>query len=423
MDEYSQEKTISDSEDSDLQMKSKIKEDLLIEISAELQSIIDAITLSEICVKIFESKSFSWSPNPGENKIEVLKWIAEFIVNGQRQEYLRYLKKAYSSEIKISKKAIKSKGKHRILTMKEKRILSFDWEIDISDLTIGEFIGAGSFGSVYFGSYKSCGKKVATKSLSDLSEEHLHSFVKEVSIISRLKHSNIVQFLGASLDDDMVIVMEYAELGDLKSYLKNNSVSFETKVQFALEIASGMEYLHEQPIPIVHRDLKCQNILVTQKQVLKVSDFGLSKFSDKAVTDGSRIGSLNWLAPEVLRGGAISVKPVDVNAFGMTMYELLMDGGSPYEGLPPLQIIKLIDEKSYPMIPEDCNPVYRTLMERCWEESQYKRPSFSDLKHALSSLLRDLKLLNSPTKFKKRHDSTNKKKEKPPSGKLEKRKS
>ncbi len=62
-----------------------------------------------------------------------------------------------------------------------------------------------------------------------------------------------------------------------------------------------MKFLHNRPTPLVHRDLKCQNILVTKKGQLKVSDFGLSKFTDKLMTVGSAIGSLNWLAPEVFK--------------------------------------------------------------------------------------------------------------------------
>lgn len=426
MNEYTQESIKSDTKSNCWQDKSLESQSLIKLIVSEIQHIIDRKSLEEIIEKILTSKTFLWDVDQHQNKIEVLKWIADFLFDEQRQAFLRYLKETYQGEIKVSKRSIKSNGRLKVLTIKEKKILSFDWEIDIDDIVISGIVGAGSFGSVCSGHLISTGQKVAIKRLSDISEEHIQSFIKEVSILSRLYHPNIVRFLGASLNENMCIIMEFAELGDLKSYLKSNKLTFETKVKFAHEIASGMEYLHGQPVPVVHRDLKCQNILVTEGNILKVSDFGLSKFLDKTVTDGSRIGSLNWLAPEVLRGGPISVKYVDVYAFGMVMYEILMDGSSPYQGIPPIQVIKFIDEGTHPEIPSDCNEVYRDLMLRCWNEDYNSRPSFTDIKNELFLLLMDLRRVSSPLRLSsKSKDEAEipKRKEKPASLKLRKKKS
>jgi serine/threonine protein kinase len=150
--------------------------------------------------------------------------------------------------------------------------------------------------------------------------------------------------------------MEYAANGDLKSFLKRGRLDWATKVSIARQIADGMNYLHSQNPSIVHRDLKCQNILVTGDGRVKVSDFGLSRSMTNGA-ESSRLGTLNWLAPEVLRGGTFS-SAADVYAMGMCMYEILMDGEPPYNDWLPLQIVRAIDEGEHPqMYAHICPPL------------------------------------------------------------------
>lgn len=419
MDEYSKkEETLG--QDVQIQYREAIETELI----HEFEVMLGRDFILEVVEKILESKSFKWRNKILKNKIEILKWITDFLDYDKKQEYLRYLKVHYSSDIKIIKKSAK---KHqRLLTLREKKIVSFDWEIDSRDIVFGEILGIGSFGSVYKGKLKSTGEDVAIKQLVDVSDEHIATFVKEITILSGLKHSNIVQFKGASLENNMVLVMEYAELGDLKSYLKRTKLPVDAKVRIARDIAKGMEFLHGQPSPIVHRDLKCQNILVNANGCVKVSDFGLSKLTTKTMTVGSKIGSLNWLAPEVLRGDDHASTYVDVYAFAMVMYEILTDGETPFEKYSTIQLIKAIDDGERPEIPEDCDPNYKSIMEKCWVDNPLERPTFTQLKEELKILLGNLKQtikLSSPRKSptKKRLDESIKEKKKPSSLKIMKK--
>lgn len=411
MDEYS---PPNKDDNLDQEMQNKFRVILENDLLNEFEVMLGRDFILDVIYKILDSKSFKWSTNIHKNKIEVMKWIADFLEYDKKQEYLRYLKNNYSSDIKVMKKSVK-KQHQKLLTLREKKIHSFDWEIDSSDIVFGEVLGSGSFGSVYKGKLLSTGEDVALKQLVDVSDEHIATFVKEITILSGLKHPNIVQFKGASLSNNMVLVMEYAELGDLKSYLKRVKLPMETKVRITRDIAKGMEFLHGQPSPIVHRDLKCQNILVNANGCVKVSDFGLSKLTNKSMTVGSKIGSLNWLAPEVLRGDDHSFTYVDVYAFAMVMFEILTDGATPFEKYSTIQLIKAVDDGERPEIPEDCDPTYRSIMEKCWVDNPTDRPTFTQLKEELKALLDNFKQkikVSSPRKSpgKKKFEEREKKK-------------
>jgi len=182
--------------------------------------------------------------------------------------------------------------------------------------------------------------------------------------------------------------MEYCPEGNLKMFLQAHKPSWRNKCRIARQAAEGIAYLHMQTPPIVHRDLKCQNILVNGDGNIKVSDFGLSKTIFRTIGNASRMGTLNWLAPEVLRGDVHHNTAVDVYAFGMVMYEILMDGTPPYESWAPLQIVRAIDEGQKPEIPLACDPRYKALMESCWDPDPALRPSFTEICKQLRTIER-----------------------------------
>jgi serine/threonine protein kinase len=92
----------------------------------------------------------------------------------------------------------------------------------------------------------------------------------------------------------------------------------------------------------VHRDLKCSNILVDQHDCIKVSDFGLSKHASSG--GNTRMGTLNWIAPEILRNAGPFTEKADVFSYGIVVWEIFTNGQVPYQGLQPLQIVRAIDE-------------------------------------------------------------------------------
>merc|ERR1712146_853852 len=159
-----------------------------------------------------------------------------------------------------------------------------------------------------------------------MGERELQSFFEEVDVMSSIKHPNIIEFIGATVDPpNLCIVTEYMPLGDLHSVLrKYPGLPWETKLSFALGIAKGMQYLHSLDPPIVHRDLKALNILVNENYIVKVADFGLSKATpeERSHRANTKIGTLNWLAPEVLAEICPYTTKADVFSYGMVLYEI-----------------------------------------------------------------------------------------------------
>ena len=140
--------------------------------------------------------------------------------------------------------------------------------------------------------------------------------------MAKYHHRNIVRFVGANLTPpNMCILTEYCSRGALTKVLKlEKDLGWDIKLQIAIDTASGMEYLHAQDPPVVHRDLKSLNILIDQKYCAKLCDFGLSKTTSGSSLN-SCVGSLNWCAPEVLLRNDPFTKWADVYSMGMVRQE------------------------------------------------------------------------------------------------------
>eukprot|EP01122_Echinamoeba_exundans_P015886 TRINITY_DN781_c0_g1_i1.p1 TRINITY_DN781_c0_g1~~TRINITY_DN781_c0_g1_i1.p1 ORF type:complete len:761 (+),score=137.63 TRINITY_DN781_c0_g1_i1:383-2665(+) len=385
-------------------MREKIEADLI----PELEHILDPDFIVDVIHRVMiESKSFEWSRDLDTNKIEVLKWMCEFVAVEQKQQFLEHLynfypdkvdvevieepvnhKKTYSSPKKSQRRKSdrrdgpSSSGHHRF-TIRAKKIPRYEWEIDICEIEYEAEVGRGSYGTVFSGYYH--GQHIAIKKLhSHVEEAEIPSFLKEIAILSRLNHPNILQFLGACLDNDLSLITEFCSLGDLRSYLmKRSPVDPFIKMSFALQVAEGLHYLHSQSPPIVHRDLKCTNILITEDLQVKLSDFGLSNTDNAKSTN--RLGTLNWLAPEVLRGTAKYTTQADIYSIAMCIYEIAADGKSPYADMLPLQIVRAIDEGEKPPVPENCNPVFERIMTKCWSDEPGERLSLTQIIEELSA--------------------------------------
>ncbi|KAH9295314.1 hypothetical protein KI387_038902, partial [Taxus chinensis] len=159
-------------------------------------------------------------------------------------------------------------------------------------------------------------------------------FRHEVDLLVKLRHPNIVQFLGAvTKKPPLMLITEYLRGGDLHQFLKEKgALNASTAVNFALDIARGMAYLHNEPNVIIHRDLKPRNVLLVSANHLKVGDFGLSKLIKvKHAHDMYKLtgetGSYRYMAPEVFKHRKYDAK-VDVFSFAMILYEM-------FEGCPP----------------------------------------------------------------------------------------
>ncbi|XP_022720348.1 serine/threonine-protein kinase TNNI3K-like isoform X4 [Durio zibethinus] len=172
------------------------------------------------------------------------------------------------------------------------------------------------------------GTQVAVKKLGDeviTDEDKVRAFRDELALFQKIRHPNVVQFLGAvTQSSPMMIVTEYLPKGDLRAFLKiKGALKPMTALRFALDIARGMNYLHEnKPAPIIHRDLEPSNILRDDSGHLKVADFGVSKLltvkEDKPLTCLDT--SCRYVAPEVFNDNDYDTK-VDVFSFALILQE------------------------------------------------------------------------------------------------------
>ncbi|KAK9133599.1 hypothetical protein Scep_013127 [Stephania cephalantha] len=196
-------------------------------------------------------------------------------------------------------------------------------------------IGQGAFGPVYK-AQMSTGETVAVKVLANDSRQGEKEFHTEVLLLGRLHHRNLVNLVGyCSEKGQRMLVYVYMSNGSLASHLygeKNRTVSWDLRVVIALDVARGLEYLHDGAVPpVVHRDIKSSNILLDQSMRARVADFGLSR---EEVVDqhGSNVrGTFGYLDPEYISTRAFTKKS-DVYSFGVLLFELIA-GRNPQQGL------------------------------------------------------------------------------------------
>ncbi|KAL9438867.1 hypothetical protein AB3S75_024520 [Citrus x aurantiifolia] len=191
-----------------------------------------------------------------------------------------------------------------------------------------EELGRGSFGIVYKGVLKSAsGEAIAVKKLDRLAQERDREFKSEVSVIGRTHHKNLVQLLGFCDEAlNRLLVYEFMGNGTLANLIfAIPKPDWNLRVRISLEIARGLVYLHEEcNVPIIHCDIKPQNILLDNYFSAKISDFGLSKLllSDQSRTHTMIRGTRGYVAPEWFKNAPVSAK-VDVYSFGVMLLEII----------------------------------------------------------------------------------------------------
>ncbi|XP_065053737.1 mitogen-activated protein kinase kinase kinase 20-like [Rhopilema esculentum] len=254
-------------------------------------------------------------------------------------------------------------------------------EIAYDDIEFFERCGGGSFGSVYRARWKSQDKEVAVKRLLTLEEEG--------EVLSVLSHKNIIQFYGAvTKQPNYCLVTEYAALGSLYEYLSNHTLDFKNILQWAKEIAAGLNYLHnEAPFKIIHRDLKSKNVVITSELNVKICDFGSSRFISQT-TKMSMAGTFPWMAPEVIQSMPVS-ESCDTFSYGVLMWELLTSE-IPFNGMQGVQVawVVVVKEKRL-TIPSTCPPQFAALLRHCWTTNPKERPDFKEIRGILDSMTED----------------------------------
>ncbi|XP_058423218.1 mitogen-activated protein kinase kinase kinase 9 isoform X2 [Diceros bicornis minor] len=269
-------------------------------------------------------------------------------------------------------------------------------EIDFAELTLEEIIGIGGFGKVYRAFW--IGDEVAVKAARHDPDEDISQTIEnvrqEAKLFAMLRHPNIIALRGVCLKEpNFCLVMEFARGGPLNRVLSGKRIPPDILVNWAVQIARGMNYLHDEAIvPIIHRDLKSSNILILQKvengdlsnKILKITDFGLAREWHRT-TKMSAAGTYAWMAPEVIRASMFS-KGSDVWSYGVLLWELLT-GEVPFRGIDGLAVAYGVAMNKLALpIPSTCPEPFAKLMEDCWNPDPHSRPSFTNILDQLTTI-------------------------------------
>lgn len=291
----------------------------------------------------------------------------------------------------------------RVSSQRHRRVNLFDeddqpTEIDFRELQLEEVIGVGGFGKVYRGIWRN--EVIAVKAARQDPDEDisltLDNVRQEALVFWRLHHENIVALKGVCLQEpNLCLVMEYARGGPLNRVLTGRKIRPSVLVDWAIQIARGMNYLHNgAPISLIHRDLKSSNVLIAepienedlQFKTLKITDFGLAREAYKT-TRMSAAGTYAWMAPEVIKSSTFS-KASDVWSYGIVLWEILT-GETPYKGIDALAVAYGVAVKKLTLpIPTTCPTPWKNLMQMCWEPEAHDRPSFEKILMLLDEVAR-----------------------------------
>ncbi|KAH9529739.1 hypothetical protein DERF_003606 [Dermatophagoides farinae] len=266
--------------------------------------------------------------------------------------------------------------------------------IDFNQLQIGKLIGRGGFGQVHRGIYQN--EMVAIKEPIYHQQKSMNMINKSLKEEARLQfylnHPNIIKIHGLSMNQKKIyLVMEYAAGKSLRELLTKHSLSPEIIINFAKQISSAMEYLHNfRPKPIIHRDLKSSNILLDlpigtggwlDKQI-KLTDLGLAREFTDSVSMMTPCGTYAWMAPESIAHSKFS-KASDVWSFGVVLWELLT-AEIPYRNIAGAAIAFGIGNRQLTLhIPKTCPEELKNILQECWQQDPKLRPSFQKIRNDL----------------------------------------
>ncbi|XP_052029473.1 serine/threonine-protein kinase B-raf isoform X3 [Apodemus sylvaticus] len=290
-----------------------------------------------------------------------------------------------------------SEDRSRMKTL-GRRDSSDDWEIPDGQITVGQRIGSGSFGTVYKGKWHG---DVAVKMLNVTAPtpQQLQAFKNEVGVLRKTRHVNILLFMGYSTKPQLAIVTQWCEGSSLYHHLHIIETKFEMikLIDIARQTAQGMDYLHAKSI--IHRDLKSNNIFLHEDLTVKIGDFGLATV--KSRWSGSHqfeqlSGSILWMAPEVIRmqdKNPYSFQS-DVYAFGIVLYEL-MTGLLPYSNINNRDQIIFMVGRGYlspdlSKVRSNCPKAMKRLMAECLKKKREERPLFPQILASIELLARSL---------------------------------
>lgn len=272
-----------------------------------------------------------------------------------------------------------------------------DYEIQRETIELGRCIGEGQFGDVHQGVYSPPDKPslpVAIKTCKNCTSDSVREkFLQEALTMRQFDHPHIVKLIGVITENPVWIIMELCTLGELRSFLqvRKYSLDLATLILFAYQLSTALAYLESKRF--VHRDIAARNVLVSSVDCVMLGDFGLSRYMEDSSYYKASKGKLpiKWMAPESINFRRFT-SASDVWMFGVCMWEILMYGIKPFQGVKNNDVIGRIENGERLAMPPQCPPTLYSLMTKCWSYDPSKRPRFTELKTQLSTILEEEKL-------------------------------
>jgi serine/threonine protein kinase len=300
------------------------------------------------------------------------------------------------------------------------------FRIPQEDVTTSRVLAKGGFGVVWIATLRGSETIVAKQLLPEKGKNPrvVANFVEEIRLCSKLDHPKIVRFLGLSWSTlaDLSILLEYMPNGDLAHHLRKcvapkssrrrdtpapedvyawttsgGLASGRTKLQLALDVAEALVYLHSFDKPIIHRDLKAQNVLLSSSWEAKLTDFGVSREVDEAMT--AEVGTVAWIAPEILKGKVYS-EQADIYSFGVLLSEMDTHDNPYANGIPDAGgngnqaasnariALAVIEKRLQPSFRSECPPDIVAIARRCLSYEPSDRPTAEELVRELVDVAR-----------------------------------
>ncbi|XP_041739487.2 focal adhesion kinase 1 isoform X3 [Coregonus clupeaformis] len=271
-----------------------------------------------------------------------------------------------------------------------------DYEIQRDRIELGRCIGEGQFGDVHQGVYNSPENptlNVAIKTCKNCTSDSVREkFLQEALTMRQFDHPHIVKLIGVITENPVWIIMELCTMGELRSFLqvRKYNLDLSTLILFSHQLSTALAYLESKRF--VHRDIAARNVLVSSTDCVMLGDFGLSRYMEDSSYYKASKGKLpiKWMAPESINFRRFT-SASDVWMFGVCMWEILMYGIKPFQGVKNNDVIGRIENGERLAMPHNCPPTLYSLMTKCWAYDPSKRPRFTELKTQLSTILEEEK--------------------------------